>query len=127
MPFTAIGTFVAPATGTDGGNIPGNNFVPMGTRFRINPSVNIDSLGYLSAGQKIVCKAIQNYGMYVVDTSSAFAIYFENTSEGDLYDGTNPYGNISPMSKEIIQHFQVLVPPASVDYDNRATFGQPHQ
>jgi len=50
--------------------------IGMGTYAAIPPSVNLASLG-LSADGLALATALQNYGLYVVDSSQAWAIYVE--------------------------------------------------
>ncbi len=68
------GYFRYPAAKTDGQDTNAN-CIPEGARIRLNPSINVSSLPY---GQQVVAKALQTYGAYVVDQSSApLAMVFE--------------------------------------------------
>lgn len=64
---TSLG-YVAPATAHDwDAQWVYKGSIPLGTRFRIPASVNIDSIGLTSEAAKQVARALQTYGCYVVD------------------------------------------------------------
>jgi hypothetical protein len=93
--------FSWPANRSDGYN-PNNaaNRIPEGTRFRLDPSVNVDALNMTTAG-KVIAKAAQKYGFVVWDHSGALSIRAQNaityTSQGQsdpypaLYNGKAEY------------------------------------
>jgi hypothetical protein len=66
--------FVAPATDTDG-RTPGG--IPLGTHFRLDPSLDVASLG-LPRTAAIIAVAAQRYGAYVRDTSGAVPFYAQD-------------------------------------------------
>ncbi|MUL62071.1 fibronectin type III domain-containing protein [Mycobacterium sp. CBMA293] len=69
--------FRYPAAKTDGRDISAN-CVPEGTRVQLNPAINISSL---PIGEKIIAKALQTYGAYVIDQSAVpVAMAFEGDS-----------------------------------------------
>ena len=73
---------VWPASSEDGNassSYSGRN--PMGTLAAIPPSVDVTRLG-LSATGVVVARALQDYGAYVVDRSSAFTFFAEPSAEG---------------------------------------------
>jgi hypothetical protein len=73
---------VWPATSQDGNastSYSGRN--PMGTLAAIPPSVDVTRLG-LSPTGLVVARALQDYGAYVVDRSSAFTFFAEPSAEG---------------------------------------------
>src|SRR4029079_10998964 len=72
-----IHTTVAPATTSDGDG--GTDGFPMGTRFQLDPSLNLDKLG-LAAREEMVARALQVYGMYIVDSSAGVVCYAANAS-----------------------------------------------
>jgi hypothetical protein len=76
VPRVAADKIVAPATRTDGTTEVGG--IPMGTRFRLDPKLDIDKLG-LPYVTTVIAKAAQRYGMVVRDTSGAVAFYGELT------------------------------------------------
>ncbi len=71
----------------------------------------------------MIARALQTYGAYIVDSSSAFACYAQNTSTM----GSNPYPSSwsNGISKSLIQRLRVVQPPAAPTYDDRTTFCQP--
>lgn len=87
-----------PATQSDG-YTPGSP--PMGLRFRLDPNVNVDSLGLSSVGRAIA-KAAQTYGFVVWDTTSSVGVVGENPLSFTLRGLSDPYGGIlggsSPLS-----------------------------
>ena len=95
-------TGVLPATDSDGTN-PGG--IPEGQLVRLDPSLDLNAYN-LNAFQKIVAKALQTYGMYLIDTSGRPKIYFE-------YDGTAHWnGTITPTTLTPIplNNFHVITP-----------------
>jgi hypothetical protein len=80
---------VWPANRTDGG-YRGRGAIPMGTRFRLDPRVDIDSLRLSPAGRAIALAA-QRYGMVVRDhADKSFALYGEDPAP----TGQNPYPRV---------------------------------
>jgi hypothetical protein len=75
-----------PAQRTDGA-VAGSTAIPLGTRFRIDPGVDLDKLK-LSPIVRAMAKAVQRYGMVVRDTGSNVAFYAEDPGPS----GSNPYG-----------------------------------
>ena len=65
-----------PASMTDGWRVGPEN-VPEGAVFRLDPSLDLDALGFCEPA-KVVARAMQEYGMYNVDNGGAFAVYFQN-------------------------------------------------
>jgi hypothetical protein len=68
--------------------------IPCGGRIQLDPGLNVDALG-LSAGGRVVARALQEYGAYVGDYSDGITLYAEDSpqaraawngllSEGDL-------------------------------------------
>jgi hypothetical protein len=84
---TAADKCVFPASKTDGKSmLP--FAIPEGARLQLDPSltdVDFDQMGLDSTG-KIIARALQEYGMILVDTSGSFKIYLE-----DLIN--NPYAS----------------------------------
>lgn len=82
---TANDKCVFPASKTDG-KTKRLSAIPMGARLQLDPSLtdaDFDQMG-LSPTGKIIARALQEYGMFVVDTSGSFKMYVE-----DLIN--NPY------------------------------------
>ncbi|GEL24499.1 hypothetical protein PSU4_34530 [Pseudonocardia sulfidoxydans NBRC 16205] len=72
-PYTRSGGPVAPATSSDG-TTDGADALPEGARLRLDPSIDVDSLG-LPPAQTVIAKALQKYGMILADTSGGFTLY----------------------------------------------------
>lgn len=69
--------FRYPASKTDGLSTEAN-CIPEGARIQLDPSINVDTIPGISAGEKAVAKALQKYGAYCVDRGGAnMAFSFE--------------------------------------------------
>lgn len=135
IPGTMTGAPIFPATSCSHINAGG---IPMGARVQLDPSIDVNSLSYLRTGMdRMVAKALQDYGGYIVEVSGATAFYCEHYLVGD-HAGTlgnispfssSPIGNVASAGKSLLQNCRVIAPPASVNFDNRNTFsatGEPH-
>jgi hypothetical protein len=75
--------WVWPAQRTDGdvftAGVPG---IPEGTRFRLDPHLNIASL-HLSPLVRMIARAAQRYGIIVRDKSGAVSFYGQDPTQGD--------------------------------------------
>lgn len=92
------------AAWTDGHGI-GKQFVPEGARFQLNPYLNLDALS-LSKEAKIIAKALQVYGAYVVDNAQGIPIYFQNLgADGGAW---NKFPGIRDINKIPLQELRVL-------------------
>jgi hypothetical protein len=94
IPETRAGTFVFPAQRTDGtSNDP--FAIPEGTRFRLDPSLDLRSLN-LSPPMLTIARAAQTYGMYVTDRGGAVALEVEQPTGrkrdpySALFEGRSP-------------------------------------
>jgi hypothetical protein len=85
IPNTAAGSFTWPAQRSDG-HTTGPTAIPEGTHFRIDPSLNLNTLG-LSPLALAMAKAAQRYGLIVRDTAGNVTFYGEDptTASGDPY------------------------------------------
>jgi hypothetical protein len=83
-----------PANRSDGYN-PTNapNRIPEGLRFRLDPSVNVDSLG-LHPVARMVAKAAQDYGFVVWEKSGTVGLRGEDPKSYTLRGLTDPYGSL---------------------------------
>ncbi|MDQ1680961.1 MAG: hypothetical protein QOI42_1820, partial [Frankiaceae bacterium] len=84
--YTAISW---PAQRSDGWDTA-SNAIPEGTRFRLDPSIDVDSLG-LSAIAAMVAKAAQTYGMIVTDKAGCVSVVAETGAGIAARTGTNPW------------------------------------
>ncbi|MEZ0491252.1 DUF4124 domain-containing protein [Kineococcus sp. TBRC 1896] len=67
--------------------------IPEGTRFRLDPSVDVDSLK-LTPIARMVAKAAQQYGFIVTDKGGAVAITAESPSAVKASTGVNPWKSL---------------------------------
>ncbi len=76
-----------PATKTDGWSTD-PYCLPEGARIQLDPSINVDAIPGISAGEKTVAKALQTYGAYNIDNGGApMAFSFETPTGSDPYPG----------------------------------------
>jgi hypothetical protein len=91
--------FRYPATQTDGWS-SASDCIPEGARIQLDPTVDVDTLPEITPAEKMVGRALQVYGTYVIDNGGAGAgmsIQFENPSgEPDPYPavGLSDYWNM---------------------------------
>jgi hypothetical protein len=85
IPEPKASVFTWPAQRTDGTST-NPAAIPEGTRFRLDPGVNVDALPLLPAG-KAIARAAQRYGMIVRDRAGAVTLYAEDPTP----TGSNPY------------------------------------
>ena len=83
--------FSWPANRSDGLN-PNNapNRIPEGLRFRLDPSVDVDSLKMSKAG-KVIARAAQKYGFVVWDKAGALSIRMQNSLSYTTLGQPDPY------------------------------------
>jgi hypothetical protein len=114
IPDIQRGRFVWPATRTDG-RYGGPNAIPMGTRLRLDPAADVDSLPMAPAG-KAIARAAQRYGIVVRDHADRALVFY---GEDPAPTGANPYPAIfSGLSPDRVlrgfpwNRLQVLAVPA---------------
>jgi hypothetical protein len=94
IPEVRAGVWTPPAQATDGKSTYANA-IPMGTRFRLDPSVNVDALN-VPAAVKVFAHAAQTYGLILGNRSGGVGFRAEDPAQY----GTNPWpallGNIQP-------------------------------
>ena len=94
-----------PAQRSDGGNTD-PNAIPEGTRLRLDPSVDVDSLG-LHPVAAMVAKAAQQYGFIVTDQSGAVSVSTESGAAEAAVTGVDPWEGILGGTPDylVMQHF----------------------
>ena len=114
IPNTAAGALTWPAQRGDG-RTTGPTAIPEGTRFRVDPSIDLAKLGLSPLGLALA-RAAQRYGMIVRDTGGNIALYAEDPAP----TGSNPYPTLfgGRWPHEILNeipwdHLQVVAPPTA--------------
>ncbi len=105
--------FVYPASKSDGGNFGGVTGIdlPEGARLQLNPQLtdlDFDAWG-LSPTARTIARAMQAYGMFVVDHSGSSKIYVEDRATAG-WDSTVGRGILSAIPWSA---FSVVTPPAT--------------
>jgi hypothetical protein len=80
-PFTRSGVIACPATATDG-KYDDPTAIPEGARIQLDPSVDVDAKSW-PKWMKVIARALQDYGAYLVDTGGSLSI----RAESDLIRG----------------------------------------
>lgn len=89
-----------PANRTDG-TWWSNDAIPEGTRFRLDPNLNVDSLG-LDPVPRMIAKAAQKYGFIVRDNSfGPLVVYAEDSSPYVRANGKDPYDPLTNQEKHL--------------------------
>jgi len=127
--YSAVEPFVFPANTTDGGSDNANgDAVPMGARLQLDPTLTTADLTAMGMNgvDIIICKALQEYGAYIVDTlgigSNYGAIYMENLITSPQ---SNSFGATSAWSGAILSSFRFIDPPRVVQLDTANQVGTP--
>ncbi|MGH2870789.1 MAG: hypothetical protein ACRDNK_24870 [Solirubrobacteraceae bacterium] len=114
IPHAQAGHFVYPAQRSDG-NDPNSGQIPEGTRFRLDPKLNIAAMK-LPSMTKMIAIAAQRYGIIVRDQAGSVAFYAEDPTptKTDPYGG--PHGLFDGLSAAALlrvfpwSHLQVVSP-----------------
>jgi hypothetical protein len=120
------GQYVWPANRTDGRSAA-TDAIPEGTRFRLDPTLNVDSLG-LPPVTRAIALAAQRYGIVMRDTAGAVVFYAEAPSDVGLTDYSWGQG-LDPA--QLLSHFPwsrlqvVAVPPNAQQPGGTPTSTQP--
>jgi hypothetical protein len=111
VPTTAAGTFTWPAQRSDG-KTTGPSAIPEGTHFRIDPALDLSTLGLTPEGL-VIARAAQRYGIVVRDGAANVTFYAEDPAS----TGANPYGRLfrGRYANEVLRGFpwnrlQVVAP-----------------
>jgi hypothetical protein len=78
-----------PAQRSDG-SATSLSLIAEGTRFRLDPSINVDTLA-LTPVAKMIAKAAQKYGFIVSDTAGAVSVITESGAAIQAATGVNPW------------------------------------
>ena len=109
-PYTKAGGPVAPATDSDG-TVKSKTALPEGARLRLDPSLDLDALD-LTTAEKTIARALQVYGMYLVDNGgeSGIGIYAVDprSVQNNPYEGLLPDEDYPELSGIPLDKFQVL-------------------
>jgi hypothetical protein len=105
------GEFRYPASKSDGGNFGGTSGtdLPEGARIQLDPTMteaDFNALG-LSPAAKTIARALQSYGMYVIDHSGSSKIYLEDR----MTAGWDTTINRNLVSKLPWSKFRVITAP----------------
>ncbi len=97
LPDTSPGLYCWPADRADGGGSPLTaqtvipvGTIPEGTRFRLDPSLNLSTLGLTRAGL-IIAQAAQKYGFVVWDKAGAITVRVQETESYTSLGQQDPY------------------------------------
>lgn len=109
-PSTRSGGPVAPATDSDG--ITDDDLgLPEGALLRLDPNLDLSGLG-LSSTETTIATALQEYGMYLVDTGgdAGVALYAVDPSsvDGNPYDGLLADGDYPTLDNIPLEHLEVM-------------------
>lgn len=88
IPHARSGVVAWPAQRTDG-NLDSPDAIPEGTRFRLDPRLDLNKLN-LPPLTRMIAQAAQRYGLFVRDQSGAVAFYAQQVTQ----PGPNPYGRV---------------------------------
>lgn len=112
--LTRAGGPVFPATDSDGTS-KGSEAIPEGARVQLDPTLDLDSLG-LNDYEKTIAKALQDYGMILVDDGGGIQLYAVHaiSTKKNPYEGIFPNPEKDYISLENIpaDKFRVLKLPA---------------
>ncbi|HUJ44940.1 MAG TPA: hypothetical protein VLW52_15185 [Opitutaceae bacterium] len=118
--FCAFKEFVFPAAWTDGFTEGG---IPEGTLIQLDPNLDLSRFT-LTPEERIVCVALQRYGMVLVDIAEGQPIYAEGLwgHPGESWAGKLPHGT-GGISTIAYRHFRMLkTGPAVHQGDGRSKF-----
>lgn len=118
--FCAYKEFVFPAAWTDGFTEGG---IPEGTVIQLDPTLDLNPF-QLTREERIVCVALQRYGMVLVDIAQGQPVYAEGLwgHPGKSWDGKLDHG-AGGLSRIPYRHFRMLkAGPVTRQGDGRSKF-----
>lgn len=103
--FCAYKEFVFPAAWTDGFTEGG---IPEGTLIQLDPALDLSKYT-LTREERIVCVALQRYGMVLVDLAQGQPVYAEGLwgHPGESWDGKLPHG-VGGITKIPFSYFRMI-------------------
>lgn len=117
--LTRAGGPVSPATDSDGTS-KGSDTMPEGARVQLDPTLDLDSLG-LTDYEKTIAKALQEYGMILVDDGGGMAFYVVHplSAKNNPYEGILPDKDYASLENIPVDKFRVLkLPEQDSDWQN---------
>jgi hypothetical protein len=111
IPMTSP-AFVSPATTTDGHD---PNGVPMGSHLQLDPNFDVS---VLPPDQRPIARAMQRYGVYIGDTSSAITLFAQNTSSVRGFSYPQSWSSGLSDAREILSRLRLLAPGAAPQLDS---------
>ncbi|QQS27151.1 fibronectin type III domain-containing protein [bacterium] len=108
---------IYPALYSDGTNANQATCMPIGARFQLDPSINVDTLPNITPMEKTIAKALQKYGAYVDDTGGIFGFVIELDRTGrKVYQKAGaPDHDYFPMKAIPWDKFKMLEPQWNKD------------
>ncbi len=123
-PLTKSGGPVAPATASDGVT-NSVNAIPIGAKIRLDPDLDLNTLT-LTDYEMTIAKALQIYGMYLVDTGgdSSLGLYAidPKSTSGNMYDGLLPDVDFVLLGGIPINNLQILEYGAQIGNANDLSY-----
>lgn len=93
-PQNRQGVISWPAHSTDGNNSAEPRAMIEGQRFSIDQSLDLTQIAWRTPGEHIICRAMQKYGVMVVDTGGSLAASFQSAYSWQLATGSDPYAGV---------------------------------
>jgi hypothetical protein len=85
--------FVWPAQRSDG-SASSTSDIPDGTRFRLDPTINVGAVAGMSKIGRMIARAAQKYGFIVTDQAGAVSVVTESGNTVKATIGTNPWDSL---------------------------------
>ncbi len=122
--FVKGGGPVPPATESDGISKE-DGAIPEGALIQLDPDLDLDSIT-LEPYEKIIARALQIYGVYLVDRSTEMEFQAVNpiSVEGNPYEGLLPDVKWVDLPNIPVDKFRVLKLPAQIDNDTELVLNE---